>query len=64
MAEDVKAHITGVMFQVVAGPGTRVAAGPFGRGRRQDTGHHGGQAGDDMDHEQHVAILPMQPAAR
>ena len=27
MAEDVKAHITGVVFQVVAGPGTRVAAG-------------------------------------
>ena len=27
MAEDVKAHITGVVFQVVAGAGTRVAAG-------------------------------------
>ena len=27
MAEDVKAHITGVVFQVVAGVGTRVAAG-------------------------------------
>ena len=27
MAEDVKAQITGVVFQVVAGPGTRVAAG-------------------------------------
>jgi len=27
MAEDVKAQITGVVFQVVAGPGTPVAAG-------------------------------------
>jgi acetyl-CoA carboxylase biotin carboxyl carrier protein len=27
MAEDVRAHITGVVFQIVAGPGTRVASG-------------------------------------
>jgi acetyl-CoA carboxylase biotin carboxyl carrier protein len=27
MAEDVRAHITGVVFQVVAAAGTRVAAG-------------------------------------
>jgi acetyl-CoA carboxylase biotin carboxyl carrier protein len=27
MAEDVRAHITGVVFQIVAGTGTKVAAG-------------------------------------
>jgi biotin carboxyl carrier protein len=27
MAEEVRAHITGVVFQIVAGPGARVVAG-------------------------------------
>jgi biotin carboxyl carrier protein len=27
MAEEIKAHITGVVFQIVAGPGVRVEAG-------------------------------------